>query len=502
MAIAANVFAQNSTPTSQSNPSSNFSDYLAGVKYAEVVTTPDFESKISANPNRYQVYLGVGKYLESMDFLNVGFSSKIGSIKTESICDVTKVVVTYDVNGAYVKNFTVTFWSCDGEWWQFKSKKTIIDNGYVTVTDKTAAQFRKMYGYKKRAFKPSYRRSIPKNMTSWTEEKIKQHFIDNGADAIEGIYEKTSEDPLMARYKVAVVKEDNEYRLIYLGGAINSADWEEGEVKASLIKTATSSLFKLKWFMANKSVNEDPYATFETGIMNVIFPNQDKGIYIKLYPTADDNVSVSNNSKSSGTGFAISSDGYIVTNYHVTQGASNISVRGVKGDFSKTFKAKVIVEDKNNDLAIIKIEDTNFTNCGTPPYKIDRAVKDVGTSVYALGYPLRATMGDEVKLTNGIISSKSGFQGDITTYQISVPVQPGNSGGPLFDSQGNVVGIINAKHLGAENASYSIKTSYLMSLIEVMNESPALPNSNTISSKNLADQVKFIKEFIYIIEIN
>ena len=136
------------------------------------------------------------------------------------------------------------------------------------------------------------------------------------------------------------------------------------------------------------------------------------------------------------------------------------------------------------------------------PYNINGELIDVGNSVYALGYPLRATMGDEVKLTNGIISTKTGFQGDITTYQITVPIQPGNSGGPLFDSNGNVIGIINAKHIGAENASYAIKTSYLMNLIQVMNTSPNLPQENTISGKSLSEQVKYIKEFVYIIEIN
>jgi S1-C subfamily serine protease len=83
-------------------------------------------------------------------------------------------------------------------------------------------------------------------------------------------------------------------------------------------------------------------------------------------------------------------------------------------------------------------------------------------------------MGDEVKLTNGIISSKSGFQGDVTSYQITAPVQPGNSGGPLFDDKGNIIGIINAKHVGAENASYAIKASYLMNLIDLMPTPPKL----------------------------
>ena len=69
---------------------------------------------------------------------------------------------------------------------------------------------------------------------------------------------------------------------------------------------------------------------------------------------------------------------------------------------------------------------------------MNTTTSEVGEEVFVLGYPLTATMGDEIKLTTGVISSKSGFQGDISQYQISAPVQPGNSGGPLFDSKGNI----------------------------------------------------------------
>ena len=111
-------------------------------------------------------------------------------------------------------------------------------------------------------------------------------------------------------------------------------------------------------------------------------------------------------------------------------------------------------------------------------------------------------MGDEVKLTNGIISSKTGFQGDITTYQVSVPVQPGNSGGPLFDSNGNVIGIISSKHIGTENVSYSIKANYLLNLIQTMDKPLKIPNSNTLKGKSLPELVNELKAFVYIIEIN
>ena len=111
-------------------------------------------------------------------------------------------------------------------------------------------------------------------------------------------------------------------------------------------------------------------------------------------------------------------------------------------------------------------------------------------------------MGEEVKITNGIISSNSGFKGDITSYQISAPVQPGNSGGPLFDDKGNLVGIINAKHSGTENVSYAIKSSYLLNLINSAPKSIKLQQINKISNLSLPEKIKVVKKYTYIIETN
>jgi len=158
------------------------------------------------------------------------------------------------------------------------------------------------------------------------------------------------------------------------------------------------------------------------------------------------------------------------------------------------------VSDKNNDLALIQIDDYSFTSAGTIPYMLKPKLANVGENIFALGYPLRAVMGDEIKLTNGIISSKTGFQGDITSYQVSAPVQPGNSGGPLFDNNGNVIGVINAKLTIAENASYAVKISYLMNLIELLDNPPKLSTGNTLTGKSLSAQVLLVNKFVYIIE--
>ncbi len=204
------------------------------------------------------------------------------------------------------------------------------------------------------------------------------------------------------------------------------------------------------------------------------------------------------NSEWSGTGFALN-NGYIVTNHHVVDGAKSIKVKGVGGKFEKDYHAEVVAMDKANDLALIKITESGFTGFGNIPYQVKNSMAEVGEEIFVLGYPLVATMGDEIKLTTGVISSRTGFQGDAALYQISAPVQPGNSGGPLFDSKGNLIGIVSAKHTGAENVGYAIKTSYLKNLIESSVSLPILPKTNTVSNLSLSEKVKRLKNFTFTI---
>ena len=199
-----------------------------------------------------------------------------------------------------------------------------------------------------------------------------------------------------------------------------------------------------------------------------------------------------------GTGFALR-NGYIVTNNHVIDGASSIRVSGVNGQMEPALSATVIAKDVRNDLAIIKINDSRFSGFGAIPYAIRTSSAAVGENIWVLGYPLTQYLGNEIKVTNGIISSKSGYQGDITTYQISAPVQPGNSGGPLFDKNGNILGIVNAGVPGAENVGYAIKTSYLFNLLDAFSIESANPNSNTISSLPLTGKIQKVAKFVFLI---
>ena len=201
----------------------------------------------------------------------------------------------------------------------------------------------------------------------------------------------------------------------------------------------------------------------------------------------------------SGTGFAIA-DGFIATNYHVTSGAKTIRIKGINGDMSESYKGFMVASDKEHDISIIKVVDKDFEGFGTIPYNIGKVTVDVGDDVFVLGYPMTATMGEEIKLTDGKISAASGYKGDESMYQISAAVQPGNSGGPVFNSDGTIIGIVCAKHADAENANYAIKVSYLYSLVAASNLGFDIAGKNQIHGHKLNKMVKEIKNYVYIIE--
>ena len=313
------------------------------------------------------------------------------------------------------------------------------------------------------------------------------------------------------KYKFGVIRNGDEYLFHYIAGAPNSDDWFEGELKAVMKKTATPDFYKVKWFMANKDANDEVYGFVdEYNLLTIRFGsivNEDSDIkYLKLYPITSSSKKSPNspsvgNFSSSGTGFAISSDGFIVTNYHVIESADKVVVQLSNVGNQKQYNAEIVLSDEKNDLAIIKINDNNFNSLGKIPFVFKQNISQMGTKVYTLGYPLIDSMGESIKLTDGLISSKMGFQGDVSSYQISVPVQPGNSGGPLFDYEGNLIGIVNAKHVGADNASYAIKSSSLKNLIELLPNPPKVNKINQLKDFSLSDQVELIQDFVFLIKI-
>lgn len=339
--------------------------------------------------------------------------------------------------------------------------------------------------------------------TEWTYNKLIEHWTKNGISDIEGIYERVSSQ---LEYKLAVLKENNEYTIIYLAGA-RGTGWREGDIKATLKKTATFGIFKSNWFMLNKAYNKDVNVTFSNATMKTLSETGegDDYVFLKMYPTYDDDtnskiVSQTKDSwKPSGTGFFIDRNGYIATNHHVIDEAKEIQVNVN----NKSYLAKVIISDERSDLAILKIIDNSFIPLSSINYNFNDEISEVGNSVFALGFPLTQYMGEEIKFTDGKINAKSGFKGDISTYQISVPIQPGNSGGPLFDNNGTLVGITSSglDKSKTDNVNYAIKTKYLKLLIDEMTDKVELPKTLFPKTTLLTEKIKTLSNYVVWIKV-
>ena len=205
-----------------------------------------------------------------------------------------------------------------------------------------------------------------------------------------------------------------------------------------------------------------------------------------------------------GSGIIISKSGYIVTNYHVIVDNEEIEVEFIIDDEVKKFNAEVVKSDPVNDLAIIKIVDVNFDGVDNLPYNFKMRPSGAGTTVFAYGYPMALSlMGKECKLTRGIINSKFGYEDDIRSYTIDAAIQPGSSGGPLFDDKGNLIGINTAglnKEI-ADNVGYTIKSSYVFNLIDALPKSIDLPSSTKLQSLSLPDQYNEISKYVVLIKV-
>jgi S1-C subfamily serine protease len=171
--------------------------------------------------------------------------------------------------------------------------------------------------------------------------------------------------------------------------------------------------------------------------------------------------------RATGTGFFITPDGVLITSAHVVKGAKRISVR--KGP--RAFEAKVIRVDPANDIAVLKSQG-NFPALAIASSKGAK----LGEPIFTIGFPNTQLQGYEPKLTRGEINSLTGIQDDLRFFQVSVPVQPGNSGGPLLNSDGDVVGIVTARLDHTEtfeatgslpqNVNYALKSSFLEAALE------------------------------------
>lgn len=174
--------------------------------------------------------------------------------------------------------------------------------------------------------------------------------------------------------------------------------------------------------------------------------------------------------ESYGTGFFINGNGYLITNHHAIQGAGKIEIL-IQGAWQG---ARVVQTDAINDLAVLKASGVNFPSIGL---EFSPDVRP-GDPAFTIGFPDPSVMGFSPKTTRGEISSISGLKDDIRHYQTTVAIQPGNSGGPLCDTKGAVIGVTTAtvnamnrlRHAGyvPQNVNFAVKSSYVRPLLEAI----------------------------------
>lgn len=342
-----------------------------------------------------------------------------------------------------------------------------------------------------------------------TEESIKEYLFENKLDALEGIY-KSYQTEGMPYYKIGIIKKGDNYKAIILESDYKY--WKVGEVKAVFEQSSMKGIYSVKWYMGNKT----PYETFANmnneALLSIELKDpktgekrQDK--FIKMFPAASSDATFKkDNSKASGSGFFLTTNGIIATNAHVVEGSSIIEITVSDEVDVFTYKSKVLLVDKKNDVALLQIDDDKFKWLSKIPYAVTEN-SEVGSKVFTIGYPLNDVMGSNFKVTDGIISANSGIGDDMRYYQISVPLQPGNSGGPLFNKEGNIIGITSAKlnenAVGTkiENVNYAIKSSYLLNLYNMLPNSTKLSTISTIAAKEMQDQVKILKNYVCLITV-
>lgn len=317
---------------------------------------------------------------------------------------------------------------------------------------------------------PFTKNALPKlEACSWSEDSIRLYFDTHSLSPIEGIYKNYSTDVgLLSLY---IVKD----RQKYYGIVLTAKNWifEKGDVLLEF-EFISDGIYDMVWLDSEDSNdNVSGIATYSERIltMNTVNKKADEIKLIKTYPNKGERQNSSTVSEegltltATGSGIMIA-DGIIATNYHVIENAKKIEIVLNENGIQTAYETRELCVDKTNDLALLSIKDKQYHGSNKPPFKILQNATDVGTSVFTMGFPLSNILGQEMKVTDGIISSKSGYNGNIVTYQITAPIQPGNSGGALFDKKGNLVGITNAGVPGAENVSYAIKSSYLLNLID------------------------------------
>lgn len=204
---------------------------------------------------------------------------------------------------------------------------------------------------------------------------------------------------------------------------------------------------------------------------------------------------------SGGTGFMIDGKGYLVTNAHVVKGSKSVIIQNNKG---QQFRASIVLQNDTTDIAILKIEDSDFKSIPTVPYSIRKMGPELGESLFTLGFPR-----EEIVYNEGYMSAKTGFNGDTLSCQIGVAANPGNSGGPVFNKNGEVIGIINTRQVQAQGVVFAINSRNIHAAIQALRNAGSddtsvqtlrVPVSSALKGMDRVQQIRKIEDCVFMVK--
>jgi serine protease Do len=227
---------------------------------------------------------------------------------------------------------------------------------------------------------------------------------------------------------------------------------------------------------------------------------QNKALDQKINDVKDQNADAGHFTYTSGgTGFMVDAKGYLVTNAHVIKDATHVAVQSSNGS---EYVAKVVYSDADKDIAILKITDKNYKPLLSVPYAIKKTSGDLAESIFTLGYPR-----NDIVYGDGYIASRTGVDGDTLSCQITVPANKGNSGSPILNKRGEVIGILSKKENAVEGAAFALRSKYIIEALNQLQKDSTYKNikapaTSTLEGKNRTQQVKTISDYVFMVKVD
>ena len=204
--------------------------------------------------------------------------------------------------------------------------------------------------------------------------------------------------------------------------------------------------------------------------------------------------------KKTGTGFALTNNGYFVTAYHVIHDENgygdSVYILNNNGQY---FKASLVTFDAAADVAIMKVDKSGFRfGKGDLPYTFSRSKAGLGTHIFTLGFPT-----DEIAYSEGYISGRNGFDGNNSQYTLELPVGHGQSGSPLIDAKGNILGLLTAVGAEREEKTYAVNATAITNLLHKLPDEKniKLPKSAKIGRMSREQQIDIIEDYTLSVKV-